>query len=115
MLIGNSMTSISLGVSRLVDGIRAQKNLVKESLMLGATPKMAAKQIVDNAFDSAILSTINFMVGIEIVFLPGMMTVQILSGTCYNDRVTIILGIFGSVALIGILFVQLGYKTFFNE
>ncbi|WP_347472777.1 ABC transporter permease [Clostridium kluyveri] len=83
MLIGNSMTGISLGVRRLVDGMRTQKNLVKGSLMLDATPKMAAKQIVDNAFDPAILSTINSMVGIGmgIVFLLGMMTGQILSGT----------------------------------
>lgn len=115
MLIGNSMTGISLEVSRLVDGMRAQKNLVKGSLMLGATPKMAAKQIVDNAFDSASLSTINSMVSMGIVFLPDMMTVQILSGTCCSDRITIILGILGSAALTVILFVQLGYKTFFNE
>lgn len=119
MLIGNSMTGISLGVSRLVDGMQSQKNLVEGALMLGATPKMAAKQIVDNAFDSAILPTINSMVGMGIVFLPGMMTGQILSGTspvtAIEYQIAIMLGILGSVALTVILFVQLGYKTFFNE
>lgn len=80
MLIGNSMTGISLGVSRLTEGMETQKNMVEGALMLGATPKMAAKQIVDHAFDSAILPTINSMVGMGIVFLPGMMTGQILSG-----------------------------------
>lgn len=74
MLIGNSMTGISLGVSRLVDGMNSQKHLVESALMLGATPKMASKEIVDNAFDAAILPTINSMVGMGIVFLPGMMT-----------------------------------------
>lgn len=69
MLIGNSMTGISLGVNRLVDGMQAQKNLIEGALMLGATPKMASKQIVNNAFDSAILPTINSMVGMGIVFL----------------------------------------------
>lgn len=118
MLIGNSMTGISLGVNRLVDGMESQKYLVEGALMLGATPKTAAKQIVDNAFDSAILPTINSMVGIGIVFLPGMMTGQILSGispiTAISYQIAIMLGILGSVALTVILFVQLGYKTFFN-
>jgi putative ABC transport system permease protein len=118
MIIGNSMTGITLGVTRLVDGIYSQKHLIEASLMLGATPKMAAKQIVDNAFDSAILPTINSMVGMGIVFLPGMMTGQILSGTspvtAIEYQIAIMIGILGSVALTVILFVQLGYKTFFN-
>ncbi|WBW98135.1 ABC transporter permease [Oceanirhabdus sp. W0125-5] len=119
MLIGNSMTGISLGVTRLVDGMQSQKNLVETALMLGATPKSASKEIVDNAFDSAILPTINSMIGMGIVFLPGMMTGQILSGispiTAIEYQIAIMLGILGSVSLTVILFVQLGYKTFFNE
>ncbi|MBC2579349.1 ABC transporter permease [Clostridium sp. DJ247] len=119
MLIGNSMTGISLGVTRLVDGMNSQRYLVEAALMLGATPKMASKQIVDNAFDSAILPTINSMVGMGIVFLPGMMTGQILSGTspitAIEYQIAIMLGILGSVGLTVIIFVQLGYKTFFNK
>ncbi len=119
MLIGNSMTGISLGVARLVDGMYTNRHLVESALMLGASPKMAAKEIVDHAFDSAILPTINSMVGMGIVFLPGMMTGQILSGTspvtAIEYQIAIMLGILGSVALTVILFVQLGYKTFFNH
>jgi putative ABC transport system permease protein len=119
MLIGNSMTGISLGVNRLVDGMTTQKHLIESALMLGASPKTASKEIVDNAFDSAILPTINSMVGMGIVFLPGMMTGQILSGTspitAIEYQIAIMLGILGSVALTVILFVQFGYKTFFNE
>lgn len=119
MLIGNSMTGISLGVSRLVDGMKSKRNLVESALMLGATPKMAADDIVDNAFDSAILPTINSMVGMGIVFLPGMMTGQILSGaspiTAIKYQIAIMMGILGSVSLTVIIFVNLGYKTFFND
>lgn len=119
MIVGNSMTGISLGVSRLIDGISMQKQLVEAALMLGATPKSATKEIVNNAFDAAILPTINSMVGMGIVFLPGMMTGQILSGispvTAIQYQIAIMLGIVGSVSLTVILFVQLGYKTFFNE
>jgi len=53
------------------------------------------------------------------VFLPGMMTGQILSGTAPTTaieyQIAIMLGILGSVALTVIIFVQLGYKTFFNS
>lgn len=119
MIIGNSMTGITLGVSRLVEGMHTQKALVEGALMLGATPKLAAKPIVDGAFDAAIIPTINSMVGMGIVFLPGMMTGQILSGvsplTAIEYQIAIMLGIVGSVSLSVILFVELGYKTFFNH
>lgn len=119
MLIGNSMTGISLGVNRLVDGMYTKKSMVEGALMLGATPKDASKHIVNDAFDSAILPTINSMVGMGIVFLPGMMTGQILSGvspiTAIAYQIAIMLGILGSVSLTVMLFVQLGYKTFFNN
>ncbi|MTI69087.1 MAG: iron export ABC transporter permease subunit FetB [Firmicutes bacterium] len=119
MLIGNSMTGISLGVNKLVDGMISKKHMIETSLMLGATPKKASKPIVNNAFDSAILPTINAMVGMGIVFLPGMMTGQILSGisplSAIKYQIAIMLGILGSVSLTVIIFVQLGYKTFFNN
>lgn len=119
MLIGNSMTGISLGVDRLIDGMKSKKDMVETALMLGASPKMAVKPIVNNAFDAAIMPTINSMVGMGIVFLPGMMTGQILSGvlpvTAIKYQIAIMLGILGSVSLTVIVFVQLGYKVFFNS
>lgn len=119
MLIGNSMTGVSLGVNRLVDGMYSEKKLIETALMLGSNEKNAAKEIVDSAFDSAILPTINSMLGMGIVFLPGMMTGQILSGisplTAIEYQIAIMLGILGSVSLSVIVFVQAGYKTFFNS
>lgn len=75
MLIGNSMTGITLGVSALIEGFTSRKKEVEAALMLGATPNKASQGIVNHAFDAAILPTINSMVGMGgIVFLPGMMT-----------------------------------------
>ncbi len=68
MLIGNSMTGITLGVSALLEGFRSRKKEIEAALMLGATPSKASKRMVNNAFDSAILPTINNMVGMGIVF-----------------------------------------------
>ncbi|MDQ0194823.1 ABC transporter permease [Paenibacillus wynnii] len=119
MIVGNSMTGIALGVNSLIEGMHIQKDKVEAALMLGAKPKAAARNIVNQAFDSAMLPTINSMVGMGIVFLPGMMTGQILSGTspivAVEYQIAIMLGIVGSVSLSVILFVQLGYRTFFNH
>lgn len=119
MIIGNSMTGITLGTDRVLDGMRTRKEQIEMALMLGATPKMAAKQVGDSAFETAILPTVNQMMGMGIVFLPGMMTGQILSGTspltAIEYQIAIMLGILGSVSLSVILFVIWSYRAFFNE
>lgn len=119
MIIGTSMTGITLGVKNLVDGMQKQKHLIEGALMLGATSEAATKSVVNAAFDSAILPTINNMVGKGIVFLPGMMTGQILAGIdpiiAIEYQIAILLGITGSVALTVMIFTTLGYKTFFNN
>ncbi|RSL33026.1 iron export ABC transporter permease subunit FetB [Salibacterium salarium] len=119
MIIGNSMTGVTLGVQTLTEGMKDQRQRVEAALMLGATPKEASRKIVNQAFDNAILPTINSMVGTGIVFLPGMMTGQILAGvnpvTAIEYQIAILLGVTGAVSLTVILFVQNGYKVFFNE
>lgn len=119
MIIGDSMTGVSLGVNNLISGFQSRRADIEGALMLGATPKVAAKKVVNEAFDSAMLPTINSMVGMGIIFLPGMMTGQILSGTspivAVEYQIAIMLGIVGSVSLTVILFLQMAYKSFFND
>lgn len=118
MFIGNTMTGIALGLSRLHDGVLHRKDYIEGALMLGATPQKAIKPIADAAFDAAILPTINSMLGMGIVFLPGMMTGQILSGTspvtAISYQIAIMLGILGCVSLTVLLFLQFGSRTFFT-
>jgi putative ABC transport system permease protein len=87
--------------------------------MLGASPAAAAKEIVNNAFDTAILPTMNNMLTMGIVSLPGMMTGQILSGTfpitAIKYQIGIMLAILGSTAVSTVIFVTLGYRTFFTK
>ena len=119
MLIGNSMTGISLGVQRLISGVKENRDQIEAALMLGVTPKQATKDIVNQAFSSAILPTVNSMMGMGIIFLPGMMTGQILSGVspllAIRYQIAIMMGIAGSVSLTIVIFIYLGYRTFFNE
>jgi putative ABC transport system permease protein len=87
--------------------------------MLGATPQMAVREVVNDAFSAAVIPTINSMLGMGIVFLPGMMTGQILAGasplTAIEYQLAIMMGILGSVSLTVYLLVRQGYRSFFNE
>lgn len=119
MIIGNSMTGIALGAERMINGMKAGRELVEGALMLGATPYHASKTVISDAFNTAIMPSINSMVGMGIVYLPGMMVGQILSGisplVAIDYQIAIMLGIVGSVSLTIFILLQLGYKTFFNQ
>jgi putative ABC transport system permease protein len=119
MIIGGAMTGITLAIKRLVEGMNSERRIVEAALMLGAKPEHAMKSIVNSAFDSAILPTVNSMLGMGIIFLPGMMTGQILSGTSpllsIQYQIVILLGILGGVSTSTFLFLQLAKKAFFNE
>jgi putative ABC transport system permease protein len=119
MIIGNSLTAVTLGVNSLLREMNDNKDIVMESLILGGSPKVATRKIINNSFDVAIMPTINNMLSMGIVVLPGMMTGQILSGTsptvAITYQITIMLAILGAAALSIITLLQLGYKSFFNE
>ena len=118
MLIGNSMTGIALGYDRLTTGIRSNAHRIETALMLGATPAAAARHYAHEAFTAAILPTINAMLGMGIVFLPGMMTGQILAGSspvlAIRYQIGIMMGILGAVTITVFLMTTLGYRTFFT-
>ncbi|MFW6238919.1 MAG: ABC transporter permease, partial [Halanaerobiales bacterium] len=114
-----SMTGISLGVEGLVNGIRDNRDRIENAMMLGGKPEIITEDLVGRAFYSAILPTINSMMGMGIVFLPGMMTGQILAGTApltaIKYQIAIMMGILGSVTLTVYIMIKWGARTFFND
>ncbi|MEF9962459.1 MAG: iron export ABC transporter permease subunit FetB [Erysipelotrichaceae bacterium] len=118
MIIGNAMTGIALGANRLSSNMQDHREAIENSLMLGASIKAACHRDVNDAFDSAILPTMNNMLTMGIVSLPGMMTGQILSGTfpltAIKYQIGIMLAILGCTSITVVIFVVLGYKTYFN-
>ncbi|MCK1802434.1 iron export ABC transporter permease subunit FetB [Brevibacterium sp. R8603A2] len=118
MLIGNSMTGITLGLKALVDGMRENRDAIEDALGLGAAPRAAIAPLVRSAFESALMPTINSMLGTGIVFLPGMMTGQILAGvdpmTAIGYQIAILLGIVGAVGTTVFLALVLGARTYFD-
>lgn len=87
--------------------------------MLGASPKQAMDKIIQNAFDTAITPTLNSIKNMGIISLPGMMTGQILGGVspmiAIRYQIAIMTAIMSSATVCVFIFLQLGYKNFFND
>lgn len=80
MILGNSMTAAALAVERLTTELRSRRLEIEAALSLGATARQAADHAVRAAVNAALVPTINAMMVVGIVQLPGMMTGQILAG-----------------------------------
>ena len=80
MILGNTMTGISLGLDRLTSGLVRERPAVEARLALGATRHQAVLPVTRLALRSALMPIINSMAATGLVALPGMMTGQILAG-----------------------------------
>lgn len=119
MIIANSMTGLTLGLKTFNQSVKAEKNKIEALLNLGATPKEILLPFANNALETALLPTLNSMLGMGIIALPGMMTGQILSGTSPNTaikyQIAIMIAICASVCLTVFCALNFGYKTLYNN
>ncbi|UZQ49208.1 ABC transporter permease [Clostridium kluyveri] len=119
MIIGNAMTGINIGIKTFMDSISKEKSKINTLLNLGVEPKDILKPFANNALETALIPTLNSMVGMGIVFLPGMMTGQILSGTLPTTaimyQIAIMIAICTSVCITVFLSLNLGYKSLYNN
>ncbi|NLL73684.1 MAG: iron export ABC transporter permease subunit FetB [Clostridiales bacterium] len=119
MIIGNSMTGATLGMKTFTEDIKNQRNKIEALLNLGVTPKKILLPFVNNALETALLPTMNNMLGMGIISLPGMMTGQILSGTepttAIMYQIAIMIAICTAVCLTVFCSLTFGYKTLYNS
>ncbi len=87
MVLGNVLNGISLALDRFTEGVAQRRGQVELLLTLGATRWEAAHALVTDALRVAMIPTINAMMVMGIVSLPGMMTGQILAGAAPADAV----------------------------
>jgi putative ABC transport system permease protein len=80
MILGNTMTGISLGLHTLTTGLTRERAGVEAQLALGRTRNEAFRPAVQAALTSALMPIVNAMAATGLVALPGMMTGQILAG-----------------------------------
>ncbi len=80
MVAGKTMNSLAIVLERFFMDLRKQRAEIELFLLLGATPKEASKPLFKEALRASMIPTINTLMGVGIVFLPGMMTGQVLAG-----------------------------------
>ncbi|MFP5212432.1 MAG: ABC transporter permease [Acidobacteriota bacterium] len=110
MVVGNSMSAIAVSLERLFSDLRKRRDEVEMMLCLGADYREASHRILQDAIKAGMIPSINSMMGVGIVFIPGMMTGQILGGTdpmlAIRYQIVVMLMLVGSTA-IGSLIVTL--------
>jgi putative ABC transport system permease protein len=81
MILGNAMTSAALAGDRLQGDLRTRADEVEAMLALGFSGREAVQPLVRSSLRAAMIPTVNGMMTVGVVQLPGMMTGQILAGT----------------------------------
>ncbi len=81
MLLSSAMNVVALVFERIFAAAVTEADQIEALLSLGATPKRALEAPVRVALRAALTPTINSLLTVGLVALPGMMTGQIVSGT----------------------------------
>lgn len=119
MLFGNVMTGLNLGLKTFRESIDSNKDKIEALLNFGGKPDDILRPFVFQSLETALFPTLNSMVGMGIVSLPGMMTGQILSGTLPTTailyQISIMIAITTVVCLSVFGSLYFGYKTLYNS
>jgi putative ABC transport system permease protein len=119
MLFGNAMNGASLAGDRLLHTINQNRLEIETHLCLGATPKQAITTYQREAIRTGLIPTLNNMVVMGLVSLPGMFTGQVLGGSDPLDaasyQILIVFAIVLTNVISAILITEGIYKHFFNQ
>lgn len=119
MLFGNAMNAASLAGDRLLNAINQNRLEIETHLCLGATGKQAIASYQREAIRTGLIPTLNNMVVIGLVSLPGMFTGQVLGGSNPRDAASYQILILFAIVLVNlmstILITEGIYKRFFNQ
>jgi len=118
MILGNSMNGIALSLDRLYGESYARAGEIEALLAFGATPWEAIRGCVHDAMRAGMTPTINSLMVVGLVSLPGMMTGQILGGADPHEavryQIVVMLMISAAVAIGCLLLVGFSYKRLFT-
>jgi putative ABC transport system permease protein len=119
LILGNMLNGISLGLNRFTESLFQERDLIEMRLTLGASRWEAARDSVRQAVRTGMIPTINSMMVVGLVSLPGIMTGQLLAGVspvaAVKYQIVIMFLIGAGTATGTILVVLLGYRRMFNH
>ncbi len=118
MILGNSMNGIALSLDRMYSEIQSHIEQVEQLLSLGASPWEAVRGQVNKAVSAGMMPTLNSLMVVGLVSLPGMMTGQILAGMDPREAVryqfVVMIMVAAAVAIGCLMIVGLSYKKIFT-
>jgi UDP-glucose/iron transport system permease protein len=118
MVLGNSMTGIALAIERVYADFDSRAEELLALTALGATPWEAAHRSIRDALRAGLIPTINSMAAAGIVFIPGMMSGQILAGadpvTATGYQIVVMLMVAAATALGSLVALLLTYRRRFT-
>ena len=118
MLIGNSMNAVAISLDRLLGDLKGRRQEVEMLLCMGADYREAAERMVHNAMRAGMIPAINSMMAVGVVFIPGMMTGQILAGAdplmAIRYQIVIMVMIVGATAMLSFLGVRIVCRLCFG-
>ena len=111
MILGSAMTSAALAGDRLQGDLRVRADEVEARLALGFSGREAVQPMARTALRAAMIPTVNGMMTVGLVQLPGMMTGQILAGSspllAIKYQLVVVFMQAAATALASLLFVRL--------
>jgi putative ABC transport system permease protein len=111
MILGSAMTSAALAGDRLQGDLRVRADEVEARLALGFSGREAVQPMARTALRAALIPTVNGMMTVGLVQLPGMMTGQILAGSspllAIKYQMVVVFMQAAATALASLLFVRL--------
>lgn len=118
MIVGNAMNAAALAAERLASEMEARRGEIETYLALGATMERASREPVRSALLAALIPTINGLMVVGIVSLPGMMTGQILAGSspllAVRYQIVVMFMLAGSVTITAVVVALWYRKSFFT-
>ena len=119
MVLGNSLSGISLALDRFMNGCVEKRAEIETRLTLGASAAEAILPISRDAIRTGMMPMINSMNIVGIVSLPGMMTGQLLAGADPKDavlyQIIVMYMIVAAATLGGIIAVTLARRRVFTK
>lgn len=119
LVLGNTMNSASLAGERLASNIKNNRLEIETFLSLGATPLQAIKNYRKQAIRVSLIPTLNNMMVMGLVSLPGIFTGQILAGIppleAASYQILILFMIVVTNLIMTSLITRGVYRKFFNQ
>ncbi|MCZ6635537.1 MAG: iron export ABC transporter permease subunit FetB [bacterium] len=119
MIIGNSMNAITIALDRMFSDFRKQRPEIELALCLGATYQEATHSILRDVIKAGMIPSINALMTVGLVSLPGMMTGQILAGsvflTAIKYQIIVMLMLVASTAIGSVIVVHVVRRRCFTQ